>query len=128
PVRALAPHELALDERDAQTALGQRTRAVLSGRAAAEHDHVVVAAHEGSFSPDCSLTMYSAYQSGQFSSRCPVRFSCSPCAADARRSAIASSDVEANAAPASTRPGRRAVISWNSQPLPSGSLNEANET
>ncbi len=27
----------------------------------------------------------------------------------------------------STRPGNRAVISWNSHPLPSGSLNEANE-
>jgi hypothetical protein len=25
------------------------------------------------------------------------------------------------------RPGNRAVTSWNSQPLPSGSLNEANE-
>ena len=25
------------------------------------------------------------------------------------------------------RPGRRVVISWSSQPLPSGSLNEAND-
>jgi hypothetical protein len=34
-----------LDERDAQPALGQRARAVLAGRAAAQHDDVVVVAH-----------------------------------------------------------------------------------
>ena len=72
--------------------------------------------------------MYSAYQSGQFSSRWPLRFSCSPCAAAARRSAIASSFEEVNVVPyVSTRPGNRAVISWSSQPLPSASLNDANE-
>src|SRR5262249_58967803 len=43
PVRALAAHELALDDGHAQAALGQRARAVLAPRAAAEHDDVVVA-------------------------------------------------------------------------------------
>ena len=66
PVRALAADQLALDERDAQAALGQRAGAVLARRAAADDDHVVVAAHVGSSSPACSRTMYSAYQSGQF--------------------------------------------------------------
>src|SRR6267142_2217566 len=92
-------------------------------------DDVVAAAHVGSSLPACSRTMYSAYQSGQFAS-CwpPVRFSCSPCAAAARRSAAASSVDEVNVvSSASTRPGNRAVTSWNSQPLPSGSLNEAKE-
>ena len=36
PVGALAADQLALDERDAQPALGQRARAVLAGRAAAD--------------------------------------------------------------------------------------------
>jgi hypothetical protein len=41
-------------------------------------------------------------------------------------SAAASSVDEVNVVPlVSTRPGNRAVTSWNSQPLPSGSLNEA---
>ena len=35
--------------------------------------------------------------------------------------------LEAIVAAESMRPGRRVVSSWNSQPLPSGSLNEANE-
>jgi hypothetical protein len=49
-----------------------------------------------------------------------------PCAAAARRSALARSADEVNVVlSASTRPGNRAVTSWNSQPLPSGSLNEA---
>jgi type I restriction enzyme R subunit len=75
-----------------------------------------------------SFNMYAAYQSGQPASCWPVRFSCSPCAAAARRSAAASSAEEANAvAPASTRPGNRTVTSWSSQPLPSGSRNEAYE-
>jgi hypothetical protein len=56
--------------------------------------------------------MYAAYHSGQFSSRCPMRFSCSPWAAAARRSAFSRSLVDANAvAVASMRPGSRAVIS-----------------
>ena len=73
--------------------------------------------------------MYSAYQAGQFSSRWPpVRFSCSPCASAARQSAAASSLDEVNVVTfVSTRPGNRAVTSWSSQPLPSGSLNEAYE-
>ena len=70
PVRALAADELALDQRDTQAAFGERTRAVLAGRAAADDDDVVVA-HVGSSSPDCSATMYAAYQSGQFSSYSP---------------------------------------------------------
>ena len=45
PVGALAADQLALDDRDAQPALGQRAGAVLAGRAAAQHDHVVVVAH-----------------------------------------------------------------------------------
>ena len=58
----------------------------------------------------------------------PVRFSCSPWAAAARRSALARSAVDANAvSAASIRPGSRVVISWSSQPLPSGSLNVAKE-
>ena len=97
PVRALAADQLALDERDAQAALGERAGAVLAGRAAADHDHVVVAAHVGSSAPACSRTMYSAYQSGQFASASPVRSSCSPWAAAARRSAPARSLAEANA-------------------------------
>ena len=72
--------------------------------------------------------MYSAYQSGQFASASPVRASCSPCAAAARRSALARSPREANVVVAgSTRPGSRVVISCSSQPLPSGSLKVANE-
>ena len=46
-VGALAADQLALDDRDPQAALGQRARAVLAGRAAADHDHVVVIAHLG---------------------------------------------------------------------------------
>ena len=87
PVRALAADQLALDERHAKTAFGERPGAVLTGRAAADHDHVVVA-HSGSSFPACSAAMYAAYQSGQFSSNSPPwRFSCSPWAAAARRSA-----------------------------------------
>ena len=77
PVGALAPDQLALDERDTQPAFGERADTVLAGRTAADDDHVVVA-HVGNSVPACSATMYAAYQSGQFSSRCPVRFSCSP--------------------------------------------------
>jgi hypothetical protein len=43
PVGALAADELALDEGDVQTCGGQRGRAVLAGRAAADDDDVVVA-------------------------------------------------------------------------------------
>ena len=94
PVGALAADQLALDERDAQAAFGERAGAVLARRAAADDDDVVVA-HVGSSSPACSATMYAAYQSGQFSSRSPVRFSCSPWAADARRIALARSAADA---------------------------------
>ena len=37
-----------------------------------------VVVHCGSSLPDCSATIYAAHQSGQFASRCLVRFSCSP--------------------------------------------------
>ena len=85
-------------------------------------------AHDGSCFPACSRTMYSAYQSGQFASCWPVRFSCSPCAAAARRSAVASSVDEVNVVSSKVdTSGNRTVISWNSQPFPSGSPNEANE-
>jgi len=127
PIGALTSDELALDQRDAQATIGQRSRAVLTGRAGAYDDYVVVAAHVGSSSPPCSRTMNSAYQSGQFGSASPVRFSCSPCAAAARRSALPRSPTERNVVSRSTRPGSRAVISWSSQRLPSGSPNEAND-
>ena len=42
PVGALASHQLTLDHGDAETALGQRAGAVLTGRAGAEDDDVVV--------------------------------------------------------------------------------------
>ena len=57
-----------------------------------------------------------------------LRFSYSPWAAAARRNAAARSAGEVNAVPLpSMRPGARAVTSCSSQPLPSGSLNEAYE-
>ena len=74
-------------------------------------DSGVGAVHVGSGLPACSRTTYSAYQSGPPAVSClPIRFSCSPCAAAARRSAAASSPVEVNVVTsASTRPGNRAV-------------------
>src|SRR4051812_17592525 len=131
PVRALAPHELALHHGHAQAALGQSTRAVLTRRSAAEHDDVVLAVHVGSSSPARSRTMYSAYQSGQSGSASPVRSSCLPCASDARLRASESSLTDPYVVLAiclsSQRPGSRVLTSWSSQPLPSGSLNAANE-
>ncbi len=44
-----------------------------------------------------------------------------------RRTSKSSVDEVNVVASASTRPGKRTVTSWNSQPLPSGSVNEANE-
>src|SRR6202034_4133095 len=104
-------------------------------RAAADHDDGLSGerrlagrgriAHFGSSVPACSAAMYLAYQSGQFGSAWPIRFSCSPWAAEARRIALARSFVDAKVVAAgSMRPATRAVISWNSQPLPSGSRNE----
>src|SRR5688572_9670464 len=85
------------------------------------------AAHDGSSLPACSASMYSAYQSGQFSSRWPpMRVSCSPWAAAARRIALARSETEAKFVSfESIRPGNRVVTSCNSHWLPSGSLNVA---
>ena len=57
PVRAFPSHELALDDGDAQAALGQSARAVLARRTPAKHDYVVLATHEGSSSPARSRTM-----------------------------------------------------------------------
>ena len=76
--------------------VGGRAGAVLAVRAVVDDDHVVVA-YLGSSVPACSATMYSAYQSDQLASRCPVRFSCSPCAASARRRAFAKSAADAKA-------------------------------
>ena len=127
PVGALAAHQFALDERDPQAAFGQRAGAVFAWRAAADDDDVVVV-HVGSSVPACSAAMYSAYQSGQFGSVAPMRFSCWPCAASARRSALARSLAEQNeVTPESMRPGSRVVTSCSSQTLPSGSLNVARE-
>jgi hypothetical protein len=47
---------------------------MLAGRAAADDDEVV-AAYVGNSDPACSAAMYSAYQSGQFGSAWPMRFS-----------------------------------------------------
>jgi hypothetical protein len=83
---------------------------------------ILAAAHDGSGLPACSATMYAAYQSGQFRSAAPVRFSCSPWATDARRIALPKSDAEAKlVAFESIRPGNRVVTSCNSHSLPSGS-------
>ena len=73
--------------------------------------------------------MYAAYQSGQFSSLpLPSLVSYAPWACSARRSALARSLTDANVVVAgSIRPSSRFVTSWNSQPLPSGSRNEAND-
>src|SRR5437879_7536439 len=73
-----------------QATFGELAGAVF---AAVDDDHVVVA-YVGSSVPACSATMYAAYQSGQFSSRCPMRFSCCPWAASARRNALARSFAE----------------------------------
>ena len=87
-----------------------------------------IAVHWGSASPACSRTRYSAYQSGQSGSALPMRFSCWPWAASARRSAAARSFAEPNeVAAGSMRPGSRVVTYCNSHPLPSGSLNVAKE-
>jgi hypothetical protein len=88
----------------------------------------LAAIYDRSCLPACSATMYAAYQAGQSASRWPRRFSCSPCAASARRSALAKSAVDANAvSAASIRPGSRVVTSCSNQLLPSGSLKVANE-
>jgi sulfate permease, SulP family len=84
----------------------------------------VLVTYCGSPSPDCSRTMYSAYQSGQFGSASPVSFSCCPCAFAARIIAWARSRADAYVASPVTRPGSRFVTSCSTQPLPSGSLNE----
>src|SRR5262249_49783665 len=53
-----------------------------------------IAIYWGSSPPVCSAAMYLAYQSAQFGSAAPIRFSCSPCAIDARRIAVAKSFAE----------------------------------
>ena len=83
--------------------------------------------YRGNSWPDCSRTMYSAYQSGQLGSAFPVLDSCQPCAAAARCNAFERSATELYVVSPATRPGRRAVTSCNSQRLPSGSLKVANE-
>ena len=130
PVGALAPDELALDDGDAQAALGQRAGAVLARRAAAEDDDVVVAAHVGSSSPARSRTMYSAYQSGQSGSRLPDSLLVLAVCRRGPRSALGEVRRRLDMSWASSALSGRAagvVISWSSQPLPSGSLKVANE-
>ena len=56
PVGALAADQFSLDDGDAQPVRGQRRSAVLTGRPAAENDHVIIA-HVGSSVPACSATM-----------------------------------------------------------------------
>src|SRR3954447_8320539 len=77
--------------------------------------------------PDCSATMYAAYQVGHCSSRTPpLRASCSPWAVATRISACSRSCTEPNdVAAVLMRPGSRVVTSWSSQVLPSGSANVA---
>ena len=128
PVGALAADELALDERDAQAALGERAGAVLARRAAADDDHVVVGSRRqllaGLLRAPCTR------RTSRASSRPPRR-----CASRARRApppragapAPGRSPSANDVAAGSTRPGSRVVTSWSSQPLPSGSLNVANE-
>ncbi len=107
--------------------MSSRRSAVLAGRASAEHDDVVVV-HEGSSEPACSATMNVAYQSGQSGSALPMRFSCSPWAAAARRKALARSPAELNEVTSgSTRPGKRSVTSCSSQLLPSRSSSVAKD-
>jgi hypothetical protein len=82
----------------------------------------------GQFRPGLLRHHVRGVQSGQSGSAWPVRFSCSPWAASARRIASARSAAEPNeVAVASTRPARRVVTSCSSQPFPSGSRNVANE-
>src|SRR5580692_6165630 len=76
--------------------------------------------HLGSSVPACSAAMYAAYQSGQFASRCPLCFSCSPWAAAARRIALARSFADAKVVVAgSMRPGNRRLTSWTIHAFPS---------
>ena len=72
--------------------------------AAADDDHVVVVHCRQLSAGSARAPCTAAYQSGQFASRCPVRFSCCPWAAAARRSALARSLADANV----VVPGRRA--------------------
>src|SRR6185369_17143732 len=87
PLTNIADYDT-VNNRHAASAMMQR----LPG-AAVDDDQVLVV-YWGNSLPDCSATMYAAYQSGQFSSRCPVRFSCCPWAASARRNALARSVAE----------------------------------
>ena len=83
PVGALAAGQLAFDDGDPQPTVGQLPGAVLARRAGAQDDdvvaaHVVVPAPAWSEGPDCSSTMYCAYQSGQSGSACPISCSWRP--------------------------------------------------
>src|SRR5258705_7036412 len=101
----------AFNDGDGHTGGRKPRRQGRAGLARPDDDGVVVF-HCGSASPLCSRTMYSAYQSGQLASRWPVRFSCCPWAASARRRALAKSLTELyELTPASTRPGSRVVTS-----------------
>jgi hypothetical protein len=83
-MRALAADELTLDKSDTYVACGECHGTVLARRAGADDDDVVVGDVGSSF-PASSAIMYVVYQWANFPSACPIRFSCPPCAAAARR-------------------------------------------
>ena len=74
-------------------------------------------AHAGSSLPACSATMYAAYQSAHSASRCPVRFSCSPWAASARRIVAARSLADPYDRDARIDPSRQTRRDLLEQPL-----------
>ncbi len=63
--------------RDLVTCLSRRSLCVRGSLLTCHSLHNAFA-HCGNSVPACSATMYLAYQSGQFASLSPVRFSCSP--------------------------------------------------
>jgi len=82
----------------------------------------VAGVHCGSFSRSAPPPCMRRYQSGQFASRCPVRFSVLAVCSLRTPKALARSFDEAKAVSARLdAPGQPGVISCNSHPLPSGS-------
>ena len=76
--------DVPLDDRDLHAGTREPRGHIWSGLAGADDDRVVVR-HFGSSLPDCSATMYAAYQSGQFASLpLPIRVSYLPWAVSAR--------------------------------------------
>ena len=113
--------------RDAQAALGQRAGAVLARRAGADDDDVVVALMSAAarrpladhvlrvpVRPVCVALARALLVLAVRGCGAAQRLASSPAASYVARRRV-------------TRPGSRAVISCSSQPLPSGSLNVAND-